>query len=70
MCEQLCEGPCISLEISSANENTVEAFRQLCGPSDPVCFDFQFVIFKFKLELFLLIIIFLNIEILIPITKL
>jgi len=35
MCEQLCEGPCISLEISSANDNTVEAFRQLCGPSDP-----------------------------------
>jgi len=35
MCEQLCEGPCVSLEISGDEPNTVERFRQFCGPSDP-----------------------------------
>lgn len=35
MCDQLCEGPSMALEISSDEENTVENFRQFCGPSDP-----------------------------------
>lgn len=35
MCDELCEGPSIALEISSKDSDTVEKFRQFCGPADP-----------------------------------
>ena len=38
MCDQLAEGISIALEIVNKGglEDTVEKFRQFCGPSDPV----------------------------------
>eukprot|EP00922_Rhytidocystis_sp_ex-Travisia-forbesii_P040125 GHVS01059678.1.p1 GENE.GHVS01059678.1~~GHVS01059678.1.p1 ORF type:complete len:257 (+),score=19.82 GHVS01059678.1:425-1195(+) len=35
MVDELCSGSCIALEICSSRDDTVEAFRELCGPIDP-----------------------------------
>ena len=33
MVKELCEGPCIALEVRQ--DNCVKKFRELCGPHDP-----------------------------------
>lgn len=35
MVTELCNGPCIALEITGKGPDTPSAFRELCGPSDP-----------------------------------
>jgi hypothetical protein len=43
MVDELGVGPCMAVELSSAcGENTVQAFRSICGPHDSVIiFDFN-----------------------------
>ena len=38
MVDELASGPCVVVEISSKDEDTVTAFREFCGPADPVSF--------------------------------
>eukprot|EP00922_Rhytidocystis_sp_ex-Travisia-forbesii_P040134 GHVS01059687.1.p1 GENE.GHVS01059687.1~~GHVS01059687.1.p1 ORF type:complete len:375 (+),score=30.25 GHVS01059687.1:2034-3158(+) len=35
MVDDLCSGSCIALEVCSSRDDTVQAFRELCGPHDP-----------------------------------
>uniref|UniRef100_H2ZR10 DM10 domain-containing protein n=1 Tax=Ciona savignyi TaxID=51511 RepID=H2ZR10_CIOSA len=35
MVDELCDGPCVALEISGKDQDTPTRFRELCGPADP-----------------------------------
>lgn len=38
MTNELSNGPSIVMEITGCGEKTAKAFRELCGPMDPVSF--------------------------------